>query len=46
LFSLNLKQDLVVGILLVLYIHFPRVWLAHIVDMLEMIEDSQENAET
>jgi len=34
LFSLNLKQVLTVGILLVTNIHFLRVWLAHIFDML------------
>jgi len=34
LFSLNLKQDLAVGILLVLYIHCLYLWLAHFSDML------------
>jgi len=44
LFSLNLKQDLAVGVLLVIYIHFLHVWPTHIVDML-VIEESQENIE-
>jgi len=46
LFSLNLKHDLAVGVLLVIYIHFLHVWLKHIVDMLRFIEESQENTET
>jgi len=37
LFSLNLKQDLTFGVLLVIYIHFLYVWLAHIIFMLGAI---------
>jgi len=32
-FSLSLKLDLAVGILLLVYIYFLRIWLAHIVDV-------------
>ena len=45
LLSLKVKQDLAVGILLVSYIHFLCVGLAHIVDMLGVIKESQENTE-
>jgi len=34
-----------VSILLVLCNHFFRIWLAHIVDMLGVMEESQENTE-
>jgi len=41
LFSLNLKQELTVGILLVIYIHVLHFWLTHIVNnMLEVRKES------
>ena len=37
LFSLHANQDLPFGVLLVIYINFLHVWLAHIVHMLGVI---------
>jgi len=45
LFLLNLNQDLVVKVLLVIYIHFLYVWLAHVINMVKTIEELQENTE-
>ena len=45
MFSLNLKLDVTVVILLVLYNHFLHIWLAHTIDMLGMIQNSQKNTE-
>jgi len=41
-FSLNLKQDFTVCVLLVAYFQCLRVWLPNIVYMLEVIEESQK----
>jgi len=38
--SLNLKQDLTVGVLLVIYIQFLHICLAHIAYILKVIEES------
>jgi len=45
LFLLDLNQDLVVKVLLVIYIHFLYVWLAHVINMVKTIEELQENTE-
>jgi len=45
LFSLSLKQYLTIDVLLVIYIRFLHVRLAHVVYMLEVMEESQENTE-
>jgi len=45
LFSLTLMQELVVGVLPVVYIQSLHIWHARIVDMQPAIEESQENTE-
>jgi len=42
---LNLKQDLSLGVSLVIYIHVLHFWLAHIICMLEVIEEPQKDTE-
>jgi len=44
-FSLNLKQHLTVGVLLVVHNKFLHVWLVYIVYMLKVVEESQEDTE-
>jgi len=39
------KQDLAVFVSPVIYIHFSYVWLAQVVNILKVIEESQENTE-
>jgi len=45
LISLNLKKDLAAGVSLVTYNNFLHVCHKHIVDMLGVIEESQQNTE-
>jgi len=44
-FSLNLKQHLTIGVLLVVHNQFLHVWLVYIVFILKVVEESQEDAE-